>query len=253
MSQEYKNTPVRNRGPGAMTRQESGSARKRLSFMENEKNSKTFEANAASESGRALKRICLESLGTSGTDAAYIDGRHLMGPKGRVIPPHTQTGVDSVFGAANTARMEATARQVLPKYNVGPGNPIGTNNCPKMNSSRKNLVIALSNGFREPVENTRAMRMASLGVSFFNAFENELLMQGQEDWVVARNMASANAGGGAAGAAAAAAVPPPVPPTDNETKAAMQLAITLSWINRGRAPANYIPVQKDPANIGTGL
>lgn len=234
---EHKLRPSKNRGPGAMTREEAGLVRNTLSQKETDLEKKKVQKTLAEDAGVGLRNITRELIGTGGIKGAFLEGRHRFTPKHRPFGTLATETMNKVFTPPLFHSSEGMVRQILPKYQVGPHFTVGMNFSPKPFNTRQSAAYGLMDQFRMPNNPGRAQRLSTHGTHMITVFTAELMGQYNEQWLAQQAAASAAAGGGAAGAAAAAAIPAPAPPTDDEVKAAIHLSLLYGFAgNRNQAP-----------------
>lgn len=208
--------PSMNRGPGAVDREEAKTLRQEISQHETTSKKRKVQLAGAVDSGNSLALSAQLVGGTGAVVGGYLIGRNRYSKKGRTIGPNTQVSLDSVFGAGKGVVCEAIAKQAMPKYNVGPGFAVGTNNSPGM-EPRKAVKIGFKSQLRGPIDPARGRRLATHAVNMINFFEAELQNE----------------------------TPAGPPPTRDEVMAAMQLALLDGWANRALPQQHRNPVNNN--------
>lgn len=229
---DHKITRSTNQGPGDLIGTEAKRIRNSLSNTQNKKKKLKLTAAGSANAGLAATQICEELMGTGGISAAYVNGRHKFGPRGRVIGEDTMKGMRKAgLGGAQQAGDEATVRSLekYDKYNVGPGQEIGMNNSKKKYTISQCATIGLKSAITRQIQPARGQRLATLGVAMLDMVENELQSQANQDWLAQATAATA----------AGNPVPPaPGPPSQDELKATVMLCLHLAHVNRNLPPQN---------------
>ena len=114
-----------NRGPGNIVGEDARKTRQSLSQTQTHSKKRKAELTVVDTCSEGLVNITKEIAGNGGVKAVYVAKRHKFAPKGRPIPPSKQAKLDGTFGD-QTEPAEDLAKLAMPKYNVGPGNDIGT-------------------------------------------------------------------------------------------------------------------------------
>ena len=222
-----------NRGPGNIVGEDARKTRQSLSQTQTHSKKRKAKLAVGDTCTEGLVNITKEIAGNGGVKGAYVSKRHKFGPKGRPIPPSKQAKLDGTFGDQAEAA-EDLAKLAMPKYNVGPGNDVGTYLSPQKFTYKQSALIGLKGDLRGPISDNRSFRLANLGVNMLNQFQLELHNEYNERWVAAGSVGDA-----------------PNAPTNDEIKAAIQQSLILAWENRNQPVALRRGVNKDITDLPT--
>jgi hypothetical protein len=223
-------TPSKHRGPGPATPVQAKTLRQQSSQHQTSSKKQKIQADTAVTLGTGLHEV-VELIGGEGAiGGSYLNTRHKLGPKGRVIGENSQKAIDKIYGNPGAADCESVASHIYPRYRVGPGHAVGLNNSGRVHSIAQCTQLGFKNEFRCPIDPQRSQRLADYGVSMLTMFEAEL-----------QNEYNAQAIANPAFDTSA--------PTRDELLAAMQLTLSLAWNNRALPVGGRVPVDDDFNNV----